>query len=155
MGKTETSDTPHKQQDGNSEIIFLNLASIDPEFTASYNFSDLGFKNSWTAAIKSQHHVHLHFLHSHTLQIGSGDLVDLLQLSKFKAWLPCPWQSRLNAIWVKEIIKCLSELASQRCKSVARPSLRGCPCVTVMCPCARGYMGQRVMPCSQWENPAT
>lgn len=41
--------------------------------------------------------------------------------------------------------KCLCELASQRCKSAALPSLRGCHRVTVTCPCARGYVGQRVM----------
>lgn len=41
--------------------------------------------------------------------------------------------------------KCLSEPASQRCKSAAFPSLRGCPHVTVTCPCPRGFMGQRVM----------
>lgn len=43
MQKKETSDTSYKQQDGNSEILFLDLVSIDPEVTASYNFSELGF----------------------------------------------------------------------------------------------------------------
>lgn len=67
MWKKETSDTSYKQQDGNSEILFLNLVSIDPELAASYNFSELSFvlkTVKWQ--LKSQDHVYFHFLHSHT-----------------------------------------------------------------------------------------
>lgn len=40
--KKKTLQT-YKQQNGNSKILFLNLVFVDPELTASNNFSELGF----------------------------------------------------------------------------------------------------------------
>lgn len=71
MQKKETSDTSYKQQDGNSEILFLNLVSIDPELAASYNFSELSFVLKTVKWQLSNHRTMCIFISfTHTLQTG-------------------------------------------------------------------------------------
>lgn len=103
----------------------------------------------WQLSNPSTMSICISFAHPHCRE-ASGDLVDLLQLPKSKAWFSSLWQSRLNVIWVKEIILCFPKMPVSACKpemqisSAFQPQGLS-PRVTVGCPCATGYMGQRVM----------
>lgn len=84
---------------------------------------------------------------------ASGDLMDLLQLSKFKAWFSSLWQSRLNVIWVKEIILCSPKMSvwagkpEMQISSTSQPQgLPPCHCDMPFCQGIHGTEGDALQP---------